>query len=176
MSDRENPSFVGFRQQHNHAYVSTKLSFKPIKEHEKAGLAIFQNETHYYYLCKSVAEGKPVIQLYQASKDTMMLLASHTLNSKNQDVYLRIEPNGGVYTMSYSENGKSWTALKDVDGKFLSTETAGGFVGCVFGLYATSQGKQSNSKVYFDWFDYKGDDDVFKMVKVDEGHNLEIGF
>jgi alpha-N-arabinofuranosidase len=64
--------------------------------------------------------------------------------------------------MSFSENGKNWTVLKEVDGKFLSTENAGGFVGSVFGLYATSMGKQSNAKAYYDWFEYRGDDEVFK--------------
>jgi len=50
-----------------------------------------------------------------------------------------------------------------VDGKFLSTATAGGFVGSVFALYATSTGKESNNKAFFDWFQYKGDDDIYKQ-------------
>jgi len=50
-----------------------------------------------------------------------------------------------------------------VDGRFLSTATAGGFVGNVFGLYATSTGKESNNTAYFDWFEYKGEDDVYKQ-------------
>jgi len=53
--------------------------------------------------------------------------------------------------------------LDGVDGKFLSTSVAGGFVGSVFGMYATSLGKPSTSKAYFNWIEYKGNDDVYKQ-------------
>jgi alpha-N-arabinofuranosidase len=49
-----------------------------------------------------------------------------------------------------------------VDGKFLSTKTAGGFVGSVFGMYATSLGKPTNSSVHYHLFEYIGKDDVYK--------------
>ncbi len=49
-----------------------------------------------------------------------------------------------------------------IDGHFLSTKTAGGFVGSVFGMYATSLGKVSNANAYFDWFKYIGMDDIYK--------------
>jgi alpha-N-arabinofuranosidase len=48
-----------------------------------------------------------------------------------------------------------------VDGTFLSTETAGGFVGCVFALYATSLGQKNDQKAFYDWFGYKGEDVVY---------------
>jgi alpha-N-arabinofuranosidase len=162
VSGTDNPSFVGFRQQHNTASATTKLEFVPTGENEKAGIIIFQIETHFYYLCKSLAEGKPVIQLFQSNEDSMILLASQPLTSVNQEVFLRIEPKNAIYTMSFSADGEKWTALKDVDGRFLSTATAGGFVGSVFGLYATALGKQSNGKAYYDWFEYKGADEVFQ--------------
>ena len=71
-------------------------------------------------------------------------------------MYLRMEPKKSIYSVSYSTDGRKWIALKDVDGKFLSTATAGGFVGCVFGLYATSTGKMSDNLAEFDWFEYRG--------------------
>jgi xylan 1,4-beta-xylosidase len=162
VSGKENPSFVAFRQQHNKGVATTKLSFAPTAENEKAGLVIFQSENNFYYLCKSTANGKPVVQLYQSLKDTMKLLTSRPLTSITQDVHLRIEPKNAVYGISFSTDGKKWVPLEEVDGKFLSTATAGGFVGSVFGLYATSLGKASSTKAYFDWFEYKGDDDAFK--------------
>lgn len=169
VSGRDNPSFVGFRQHHHQGSATTKLSFSPAAENEKAGLVIFQNETHFYYLCKSLENGQPVVQLYQSSKDSMKLLISKPLPSASQDVYLRIEPNKSVYYTAFSTDGKNFTPLQQVDGKFLSTATAGGFVGSVFGLYATSLGKESGTKAYFDWFDYKGNDEVFKTLPANGG-------
>lgn len=160
---RNNPSFVGFRQHHHEADASTKLKFSANAENEKAGLVVFQNETHYYYLAKSVEKGKPVVQLYQSGKDSStQLLASAELPGKSDEVYLKISPDKATYTMSYSLDGSKWTTLKAVDGRFLSTATAGGFVGCVFGLYATSNNLPSTAKAYFDWFQYKGNDEVFR--------------
>ncbi|HEV7331296.1 MAG TPA: glycoside hydrolase family 43 protein [Flavisolibacter sp.] len=162
VSGKENPSFVGFRQAHHQGSATTKVNFVPAAEKEKAGLVIFQNESHYYYLCKSRQGGKPVVQLYQSDGDSMKLLASHPLASLNKEVYLRLEPNKDVYNASFSVDGKKWIPVLQVDGKFLSTASAGGFTGCVFGLYATSNGRQSSTTAYYDWFEYKGNDDVFK--------------
>ena len=164
LSGKENPSFVGFRQSHHQASAATRLAFVPAAENEKAGLAVFQNEAHFYYLCKSLENGRPVVQLYQSSKDTMKLMASKPLPSLKQDLYLRVEPKNAVYATSYSIDGKNWIPLLEVDGKFLSTATAGGFVGTMIGPYATALGKESRSKAYYDWFLYKGADEVFKPV------------
>jgi alpha-N-arabinofuranosidase len=166
VSGRENPSFIGFRQSHHQASASAKLNFVPAAENEKAGLVAFQNEEHFYYLCKSLANGKPVVQLYQSSKDSMKLLASKPLASGKQDVYLRIEPRNAVYATSYSIDGQKWIPVQEVDGRFLSTATAGGFVGTVIGLYATALGKESRTKAHYDWFLYKGDDAVFKPLLI----------
>jgi alpha-N-arabinofuranosidase len=162
MSGKENPSFVGFRQQHHRGVVTTKLEFVPAGENEKAGLLIFQNEAHYYYLCKSISAGKGVVQLLQAGEGGETLVASRSLASIGQDIYLRIEPDSAIYRISFSTDGKVWAKLKDVDATFLSTATAGGFVGSVFGMYATSSGKPSSTKANYDWFEYEGNDDVFK--------------
>ena len=41
------------------------------------------------------------------------------------------------------------TPLGTLDGRYLSTEVAGGFTGRVIGMYATV------GTVHFDWFDYE---------------------
>ena len=51
---------------------------------------------------------------------------------------LGIEESGGVVTM-----------LAELDGRYLSTEVAGGFTGRVIGMYAGA------GTVHFDWFDYQ---------------------
>jgi alpha-N-arabinofuranosidase len=67
------------------------------------------------------------------------------------------------YYFYYRQNQKAWTILHSgLDAKFLSTKTAGGFVGAVFALYCTSGGESTSNKALFNWFDYKGNDEVFK--------------
>ncbi|MFL5811574.1 MAG: hypothetical protein ACJ749_18770, partial [Flavisolibacter sp.] len=105
------------------------------------------------------------VQLYKSTaSENMELIASAVIDKQPEDLQLKIEANGSLYSFYFSTGTYKWQLLKDkVDAKFLSTETAGGFVGCVFGMYATSLGENSDSKVYFDWFEYRGDDEVFKV-------------
>jgi alpha-N-arabinofuranosidase len=161
-----NPSFLGRRQQHHQGYASTAMKFLPSGENEKAGLLVFHNENHFYFLCKSVVNGEPVVQLFSSGSDSeVKLLASQKLhgNRIKNTLQLKIEAHKDTYSFLYAESPDQWILLKDmVDGKFLSTRTAGGFVGSMYALYATSTGKPSTTTALFDWFEYQGNDDVYK--------------
>ena len=43
---------------------------------------------------------------------------------------------------------------KDVESTNLSTEVAGGFVGCTIGMYGSSNGEITNNHADFFWFEY----------------------
>ncbi|RZK90033.1 MAG: glycoside hydrolase family 43 protein, partial [Hymenobacter sp.] len=60
----------------------------------------------------------------------------------------------------------TWNVLKDqVDGKFLSTQVAGGFIGCLVGMYATSSGQPTANTASFKYLKYEGNDPVYKQLK-----------
>lgn len=168
-SEKVNPSFLGRRQQHLRGSASVEIDFVATAENEKAGLVIFQSENHFYFLCKSVSGGNPEIQLYRSAKETseasaMDLLASGRLTpeSGRKPIRLRIAADGGTYSFEYSTDQGQWISLKEgVDGRFLSTRVAGGFVGCMVAMYATSLGAPSENKAYFNWFEYTGNDEVY---------------
>ncbi|UOQ68788.1 glycoside hydrolase family 43 protein [Hymenobacter volaticus] len=166
VAETGNPSFIGKRQQHLNCTTETELTFSPKTANEKAGLVIFQDEKHFYYLCKSVDNGKPLLQLFKSKPDDAKqpeLLAQAPLKSATASVQLRIQALGDAYNFHFSENGKTWTVLKDkVDGKFLSTQVAGGFIGCLFGMYATSSGQPTTNTAAFKWLKYEGNDPMYK--------------
>jgi len=155
---KTNPSFIGRRQQHLYGSASTAMTFVPTSESEKAGLLVFQNEKHYYFLCKSLENGQPFVQLFKS--DT--LLASHKIGRRS-DIQLKIVANGAFYSFYYALKPNKWILLKDqVDARFLSTRVAGGFVGCMYALYATSCGQSISNIAYFDWFEYIGNDEIYR--------------
>ncbi|UOB16964.1 glycoside hydrolase family 43 protein [Abyssalbus ytuae] len=161
VSGTSNPSFIAHRQQHLKGNVSTEFIFEPKKENEKAGLIIFQNETHYYYLCKSLKNNIPVVQLYQSNGKDMELLATKELKAGLPELALRIEADFSKYHFYYKEN-KQWISLKkDIDAKFLSTHIAGGFVGAVYAMYTTSLGEPGHNQASYNWFEYTGHDPVY---------------
>ena len=167
-----NPSFLARRQQHNNCSASIGMYFLPKTRNEKSGLLIFQNEDHYYFLCKSLENNEPVIQLFKSvdndsSNNKMEILASHKLsNAENlKEIYFKIEFHVNSYSFLYRYTTNKWNTLKDsVDGRFLSTKVAGGFVGCMFALYTTSLGNPSQNSAYFNWFHYKGKNEAFSSI------------
>lgn len=167
-AERKNPAFIGFRQANLKGYGAVSMSFKATAENEKAGLMIFQNDRFYYFLCKSVKDGKPVVELYKSTterNEKEELLASAELKTDNP-LQLKIQADNDKYNFYYSEEKNKWTLIKDnVDGKFLSTKTAGGFVGCMYAMYGTSNGVATTNKALYDWFEYKGDDNIYKDLE-----------
>lgn len=169
-SDPVNPSFIGRRQQHLVGSASVRLEFAPAAENEKAGLLVFQNEQHFYFICKSLMKGVPVVQLYKSATENapgsqMELLVSRELEATAQDkaVLFKIEAHGNTYSFSFAVERDKWIPLSEnVDATFLSTRIAKGFVGCMYALYVTSLRKPSRSTAYFDWFQSAGNDEVYQ--------------
>lgn len=162
--DLANPSFVGKRQQHIYSTAETEISFEPTSENEKAGLVILQSESHFYFIGKTKVNGKDMVQLYKGvhRKKEMELISEYALLSKGS-LKLKIESFGDYYNFSFAEKGNNYQSLKDhVDGKFLSTKVAGGFLGSLYGMYATSIGQPSTNAAIFDYLRYIGNDPVFK--------------
>ena len=161
-----NPAFIGKRQQHLTGSASTEMTFTASQSNEKAGMLIFQGEYNFYYICKSIKDGKQVVQLYKGnpSTKTMDLITEAPITAKK--VQFKIEADREFYSFYYAETPGKWKLLKDsVDGKFLSTQTAGGFVGSLFALYATSSGENSTNKASYKWLDYAGNDAVYKNLQ-----------
>ncbi len=160
-SERTVPSFVGQRQQHHRGEISTLVDFEPTAPNERAGLLAFQSETHHYLLAKSLVDGQPVVQLLKAGENGLEELAN--ADAPAGPLQLRITFDGADYGFYYAPAGEAYQELMTgVDGRYLSTEDAGGFVGTVIGLYATSTGETSDNTASFEWLQYTGDDPVLK--------------
>jgi xylan 1,4-beta-xylosidase len=159
----KNPSFIGKRQQHLYCKTETSVDFSAKSDNEKAGLIIFQDEKHFYFLCKSMEQGSGIIQLFKSNEHgAMELLASATVTTSDK-VYLGIDAEGEQYSFRYAVKPGVWKLLKDkVDGTFLSTEVAGGFIGAVFGMYATSSGAQTSNTASFGYLHYEGKDPMYE--------------
>jgi alpha-N-arabinofuranosidase len=165
-AENKNIAMVADRQNHLNGYVTCRMEFQTQADNEKAGLIVFQNEKHYYYVCKSADRTQPVVQLYkgpgnnQSAQDTLMqpqLLTSIPLRNVNSAIVFKIDVNEKGYSFYYSIKEGEWLLLRSsMDRKFLSTKTAGGFVGCVYGMYATSNGLPSVNTARFDWFEHHG--------------------
>jgi len=120
------------------------LQYQPASEKDLAGLVALQSERYNYvfgitrkgndtYLLLERNEGKP------RSRETSSTILASTKLALNTPVRLKIAAEGDQYTFSYAQEGSDFKRLGDVvSGDILSTDVAGGFTGCLLGLYATS--------------------------------------
>ena len=163
--EKGNASFIARRQQHLTFSATVDLNFTAQAENEKAGFISFQNEYHFYYICKSIENGKDVIQVYKGNPNDkkMDLLAQEILDKNQKNIQFKIAADRNTYSLSYATSKNNWQVLKaDLDAKFLSTKTAGGFVGTLYALYTTSSGKKSTNKAIFKNLIYSGNDETYK--------------
>jgi len=73
--------------------------------------------------------------------------STDVLASPPDDSHPRREPD--VVRLGVERADATFDVLSELDGRYLSTEVAGGFTGRVIGMYA------AGGTVGFDWFDYE---------------------
>lgn len=129
------PAFVGRRQQHHVATVSTTVRFDPGADGERGGLAAMQSDRNYLFFGVTRIAGKPVVALYTADQGQERLVSSAPI-SPGKPVTLTIRADGGTMAFDYEGTAGKKTLAADVDARFLSTKVATGFVGTLIGPYA----------------------------------------
>ena len=142
------PSYLAIRQQHHGFAVAATLSVKELADGTKAGIALVQNEA--YQLRVEVTDGKAEAVLYEKG-----IGGSKGIVNINADtVTLLIQVNGLEASVAVMEGGKEQEIVPRLDIRSLSTEVAGGFVGCTAGMYAETEAKEAVA-VLFKNFSYQ---------------------
>lgn len=138
-TDKAELPFVCRRIQHHKYTASTTLTFVPAHDRQCAGMLLFKDELHQYFLGKALRDGSQHIVLRRISDNGTEELAGRALSSDNSSVDLRVESKGLSLDFAYStDNGSTWQPLaSDLDATFMSTAKAGGFTGTTIGLYAS---------------------------------------
>ncbi|MGW0336106.1 glycoside hydrolase family 43 protein [Streptomyces sp. NPDC003011] len=142
--------FVGRRQQHLSCRVRTLVD----PAEGSGGLAVRLDEQHHYEIEAGSAEVRVIarvgpLRTVVASRPVpagpLVLGVDVTATQTLHDA------RSGPDTLSFGveEPDGTFTVLGALDGRYLSTEVAGGFTGRVIGMYAAA------GTVHFDWFDYE---------------------
>ena len=137
-------STLFYRQMHNSFSYTVTMDYKPESEKDLAGIVALQSERFNYvfgitkkgsdyYILLERTQGK-----FRSRETESKILASTKIDLSNP-VRLQVSAKGDDYQFSYSSNGNDFVNLGGtVSGDILSTDVAGGFTGCLIGLYATS--------------------------------------
>lgn len=138
-SEKKTPAFIARRIQHHKFTVSTRMLFDPVNESEAAGILIFKDEKHQYFLSVSKSGEKKRIALEQVDDTIKKQLVAEEIEKDVKDMRLKVVSKGTYFECYYAVNEGEWMTLcKNVDASHLSTTNAGGFTGTTIGMYATA--------------------------------------
>jgi xylan 1,4-beta-xylosidase len=136
-------STLFYRQMHNTFSLTTTVEYQPQSNKDLAGLVALQNENSNYVfgITKKDKDTYIVLQRNQkVRRDAAVnstIVASAKIDVK-KPLQLQMKANGDAYEFAYSVNGTDFINVGGaVSGDILSTDVAGGFTGCLLGLYAT---------------------------------------
>jgi alpha-N-arabinofuranosidase len=154
IDEKVSPAFACIRQTGLQFTATCSMEFIPKRNGEAAGMVILQNNTFYYASILTMEQQKTVLKLIKCQAGTKTELLSLPYDSK--DIYLSIEAHGQNYSFFYSHDNTNYhTFYQNADGRILSTDLAGGFVGTCIGIYATAHGEPSDNYADFDWLSYE---------------------
>jgi alpha-N-arabinofuranosidase len=154
LDEAESVSFVGRRQTEHDFTATTLLTFNSSGDNEEAGMTLIQNNTHHYDLRLRKSGKQTVLQLRVRVGSLSYIAAEQVV--PNVQVLFRIKGTPLQYAFYFADpENQEYIELGKLDTRYLSTEVAGGFTGVMIGLYASSNGKPSHAKAYYDRFDYQ---------------------
>ena len=149
----EPAAFLGLRQTSYHYTAKTTMEFTPEQDGEAAGLTVFQSEEAFLAIVYGKFDGKNQVRVVENAKDTGVQLKKAEEVTADKLTFT-ITQKGQLATLSYDTGAGEKVLAADVSTKILSTESAGGFVGCTIGMFATANGKESSNTALFSGIEY----------------------
>ncbi|GEM04216.1 xylosidase/arabinosidase [Halolactibacillus miurensis] len=139
IKDLASPTYISVKQQAMDYHLTTRLNLA-LTSGSEAGLAILQNERYSIRLVVVVEDSQTTVQMLSLIDGEETILNSVPING--DDVTLEIQGAGQRVKGLCRINEETIVVAEDVDSHYLSTEVAGGFVGCTLGIYTTSTNAQ----------------------------------
>jgi xylan 1,4-beta-xylosidase len=148
--DSTEPAFVGRRQQHHLCRVRALLDPGTASE---AGLGVVMDDTAHDEVALVRDEGRGARVVARARSGPFQTTLGEA-PAPPGPVVLRIEtapdPRApDIIRLGFEGEDGVFQVLGEVDGRYLSTEVTGGFIGRVLGMYAVG------GEAAFDWFEYE---------------------
>lgn len=150
LKEKDSPSYVAVRQQHHRFEASVSLLTDRLIDGRRAGIALMQsNEYHLRTeLGRSGEQLKADVILCKNGQDTVVssnVIGGESLpiSCENPKLVLRVDGLFVSMELMFAQAGQTECSERallcsDLDIRELSTEVAGGFVGCTVGMYAVA--------------------------------------
>lgn len=156
LKETASPSYIALRQQHHNFRAEVVLAADTLTAGIQGGIALMQSN-EYHLRVEAGQEQIAVILCEQGKDKYISKTAGFSKGAEAGDIILRLRTEGLVASVE-ADNGVECNVLADsIDLRSLSTETAGGFVGCTVGMYAVTE--DIEGEVTFRKFSYQRQND-----------------
>lgn len=152
LTELKNPSLVCRRQQHMSFSARTVLEFAPGRD-ESAGMVLLQSDRYHFRMDYALEGDQTTVRLVQCRDGVETIVRAVPWYSDRLEMLISAREQDFSF---YIGNGEARIPLAEkVDGRMLSTDVAGGFVGTTIGLFASGNGTESQNSADFDLFEYR---------------------
>lgn len=138
-TEKKTPAFVARRVQHHRFECATKMYFDPADDKDAAGVLVYKDDNHQYFLSVNDTEQQRTVRLEKYGKEGAEVLAKEVI-AGHTPIYLKVASRGPYFDFYYATEEDKWKMLcGNIESQYLSTANAGGFTGTTIGMYATKK-------------------------------------
>ena len=149
MADACHPSYLGIRQKDYSFEASVGVEFEPANENECAGLVLLQNHPNHISVEIVLKDGKKTLQVKRCVKGEEKVTSSIPVKKGLIEIKLKASEQ---LAKAYAVIDDKHILLEEgIDLLPYTYQQAGGFVGCIIGMYTSSNGKESSNHADFAW-------------------------
>ena len=151
IENRKSCSLLGIRQIETDFEFSVKMLYNPSIPEVQAGVSLFQKDDNYLtFTIERDREQNIILKLVSKEQKKVPVVIQQTfLKSYNDSIIFKVFSNNQSYKYYYSlDNGTSFNFFAETSSGLLLSK---GYTGAYMGIYSTSNGKNTEEYVDFDW-------------------------
>ncbi|MBL3657226.1 glycoside hydrolase family 43 protein [Fulvivirga sediminis] len=138
-TEKKELAFIARRIQHHQFEINSTVYFKPATEKDAAGLLLYKDERHQYFLAIQQENNQRKVALKKISDKGIEEISSKMITPTNDQVDLKITSNGTHFNFYCTTDGEKWENIaENISAQYLSTANSFGFTGTTVGMYATN--------------------------------------
>ena len=155
IGNRKSCSLLGFRQIKTDFEFSVKMLYNPSTPEVQAGVSLFQKDDNYLtFTIEKNSKQNIILKLISKERKKKPIVVQKTfLKSYNGSITFKVNSENNSYNFYYSlDNGTTFNFFAATSSDLLLSK---GYTGAYTGIYSTSNGKNSEEYVDFDWVTLK---------------------
>ena len=151
IENRKSCSLLGIRQIETDFEFSVKMLYNPSIPEVQAGVSLFQKDDNYLtFTIERDREQNIILKLVSKEQKKVPVVIQQTfIKSYNDSIIFKVFSKNQSYKYYYSlDNGTNFNFFAETSSGLLLSK---GYTGAYMGIYSTSNGKNTEEYVDFDW-------------------------